>query len=306
MKRIGWAYLGVMILLVVTIVIAVTCGSSSISWQHMTMTDYNTIFNIRLPRLVADLVGGAALAISGAFYQATFRNPIADAGILGISAGADLFAVVAALVIPGAFWFKVGGALIGGTIVLVVLVTLQQFLSPTQLILVGVAMDASITGVQKILNTNQLNGLATVTWTGTMVLAVVGVIVIIAALFVAHWGNYLKVSDEFLESVGLNPRLLRTSLLIIATILATCTTAVIGIVAFLGIIVPQSCRVIIGRNYQNLIPFAGLCGAWLLLATDTFGRLIVQPSEISAQIILAIVGGPFLIVMLVKGKRAVQ
>lgn len=197
MKRIGWAYLGVMILLVVTIVTAVMCGSSSISWHHMTMTDYNTIFNIRLPRLVADLVGGAALAISGAFYQATFRNPIADAGVLGISAGADLFAVVAALVIPGSFWFKVGGALIGGTIVLVVLVTLQQFLSPTQLILVGVAMDAAITGVQKILNTNQLNGLATVTWTGTMALAVVGVIVIIAAYLLPIGGIILRSVTSF-------------------------------------------------------------------------------------------------------------
>lgn len=306
MKRIGWAYLTIIILLTGTVVIALSCGSSQVDWRHLSMTDYNTIFNIRLPRLVADLVAGAALSISGAFYQATFRNPIADSGILGISAGAELIAILISLVLPGVFWIKVSGAFIGGLLVLIVLISLQSRLTPTQLILVGVAMNAAITGIQQIFSANQVNGLATVTWTGTMFLAIIGVVASIGALVTAHWANYLKASDDFLASVGVSPRLLRTVLMLIATILATTSTAVIGVIAFLGIIVPQSCRVLVGRNYQTLIPFAGLAGAWLLLVTDTFGRLIVRPSEISAQIILAIIGGPFLIVMLVKGKRGIR
>lgn len=100
MKRSAISYLVLAVLLVVTVWIALTNGASHFSLLKMTATDANTLFNIRLPRIITALMAGAMLSVSGAFFQAALRNPIADPGIMGVSAGAALFAFVGALLLP--------------------------------------------------------------------------------------------------------------------------------------------------------------------------------------------------------------
>ena len=131
---------------------------------------------------------------------------------------------------------------------------------------------------------------------------VIGIIGLIFAICFMNWANYLKINDEELTSLGVSAKTLRLVLMLIAVILAA-TTACIGVLAFIGIIVPQVARLLLGYDYQKIIPFSIFAGAWFLLFVDTIGRVITAPNEIAANIILAIVGGPVMILILWKRQK---
>lgn len=117
------------------------------------------------------------------------------------------------------------------------------------------------------------------------------------------WANYLKLSDEELRSLGVPATLLRGVLVLLAVLLAATATVSVGVIAFIAIIVPHIGRRLVGSDYQQLLPFSLLSGAWLLLFTDSLGRILVLPNEIPASVILAIIGGPFLIYLLLRPGR---
>ena len=306
MKRSAISYLVLAVLLVVTVWIALTNGASHFSLLKMTATDANTLFNIRLPRIITALMAGAMLSVSGAFFQAALRNPIADPGIMGVSAGAALFAFVGALLLPSFFFGKVVFAFVGGALALGVLIFFQPQMDPYRLILIGVALNATFTGIASVFSSTSQVSLGTVTWLGCLTVTVLGILGLIGVVLVTNWGNYLKVSDEQLRSLGLSAGKLRLALLGLAVFLATTSTAVIGVIAFIGIIVPHVGRVLVGRDYRAVVPFAALAGAWLMLAVDTIGRLVIQPSEIPAATLLAIIGGLVLIFILAHKKGSAR
>ena len=282
------------LLLLITILVALTNGASAVNLFHLTTTSANTLFTIRLPRVIAALVAGATVSVSGALLQAALRNPIADPGIMGISSGASLFALLGGLLVPGSFLARVGWAFLGGLVAFEVLVRFQPRLDPYRLILVGVAINAFFTGISDLIPS--LPG------TSTTTLAILGLLGLIGAVILAPWGNYLKVSDPQLVTLGQNPRRLRTGLLLLAVFLATTATATVGVLAFIGIIVPHAGRQLVGHDYNRLLPFTMLAGSWLLLFFDTLGRLVIRPSELPAAALLAVFGGPTLI-MILKGGR---
>ena len=293
------------LLLLITILVALTNGASAVNLFHLTTTSANTLFTIRLPRVIAALVAGATVSVSGALLQAALRNPIADPGIMGISSGASLFALLGGLLVPGSFLARVGWAFLGGLVAFEVLVRFQPRLDPYRLILVGVAINAFFTGISDLIPSlpgTSTTSLATVTWSGATTLAVLGLLSLIGAVILAPWGNYLKVSDPQLVTLGQNPRRLRTGLLLLAVFLATTATATVGVLAFIGIIVPHAGRQLVGHDYNRLLPFTMLAGSWLLLFFDTLGRLVIRPSELPAAALLAVFGGPTLI-MILKGGR---
>lgn len=293
------------LLLLITILVALTNGASAVNLFHLTTTSANTLFTIRLPRVIAALVAGATVSVSGALLQAALRNPIADPGIMGISSGASLFALLGGLLVPGSFLARVGWAFLGGLVAFEVLVRFQPRLDPYRLILVGVAINAFFTGISDLIPSlpgTSTTSLATVTWSGATTLAILGLLGLIGAVILAPWGNYLKVSDPQLVTLGQNPRRLRTGLLLLAVFLATTATATVGVLAFIGIIVPHAGRQLVGHDYNRLLPFTMLAGSWLLLFFDTLGRLVIRPSELPAAALLAVFGGPTLI-MILKGGR---
>ena len=304
MKKTTLTYLFLTGLLVVTSGIALTNGASHFSLLALSPTAQNTLFNIRLPRILAALLAGATVAVSGALFQAALRNPIADPGIMGVASGAHLFALLGGLVIPGLFFNRVLWALAGGWLAFELLVRFQPKMDPYRLILVGVAINAMFSGFTALIPTmpgQSSLSLATVTWTQTTLLAVLGLGGLIITVLLAPWGNYLKVSDAQLVSLGQSPQHLRRGLLLTAVFLAATTTACVGVLAFIGIIVPHLGRQLVGRDYNRLLPFTMLAGGWLLLFFDTLGRLVIQPSELPATALLAIFGGPCLIWILKGG-----
>lgn len=291
------------ILMVITLLFALTHGASQVSFNHLTASNLNILFNIRLPRIFSALIAGSALSVSGALFQASLRNPIADPGIMGVNSAACLFQSLAMLILPGIFFTKIIFAIIGGLGAFFLLLFFQKQMNPYRLIIVGVALDAVFAGINQILSAKSALSLATATWTSTFYLAVLGIIGLIFALIFAQWGNYLKVNDLHLKSLGLSPQKMRIILMLIATLLASVVSATIGMLAFIGIIVPQIGRQLIGHDYRELLPFSVFAGSWLLLFVDTLGRTINPPNEIAANVLLAIIGGPFMILILYKTSR---
>lgn len=309
----GWWYTGILGLLLVTIVLAMMVGTTWLGIAQIfravirpASSDFTTVFTLRVPRILSSLICGGSLAVAGALFQAVFRNPIADPSILGVSAAANFFKLGGALLLPamwGRNWFF---ALGGGLVALAILTSGRALADPYRLIIVGVALDATFVGLQQLLSSgatqissSTFNGM---TWSETTVLLILGVIGLIGALLIAPWANYLKLTDTALSHVGVPVSVIRWSLLLLGMYLAVSVTAVVGAIPFVGIVVPNIMRRLVGHDYQTVLPFSMLAGAWLMLAADTLGRTVISPSEISAATMMAIIGGPFVILLLQRGR----
>ena len=263
------------------------------------------------------MLGGAATAVSGVLLQAVIKNPLADPGIIGVSSGASLAAVLITAFFPSLYFFTPLFAFAGGMLafILVYGLSYQNGLSPLRIILVGVAVNAMFSGLMSAFNSgtgSNLSGVASIvnanitmkTWDDFSTLAVYTVIGLILSLFASARCNLLALEDKTARSLGLNVNKSRVVISVIAVLLAGISTAVIGPISFLGLIVPHIARLLIGSDHRVLIPYSMVLGAFTLLLADTVGRTVAAPYEISASVIMSVVGGPFFILLLRRSKNA--
>lgn len=275
-----------------------------------------TIYDLRFPRIFIAMFGGAATAVSGVLLQAVMKNPLADPGIIGVSSGASLAAVLITAFLPSAFFFTPFIAFLGGMIAFLLVYSLswKGGLSPLRIILVGVAVNAMFTGLMSAFNSgtgSSYSGAASIvnanitqkTWDDFGTLVVYVVVGIIASFFVCGRCNLLALEDKTARSLGVNVTRSRIIISVIAVLLASISTAVIGPISFLGLIVPHIARLLVGSDHKVLVPYSVLLGAFTLLLADTIGRTIAAPYEISAAVIMSVVGGPFFIILLRRSKE---
>lgn len=275
-----------------------------------------TIYDLRFPRIFIAMFGGAAIAVSGVLLQAVMKNPLADPGIIGVSSGASLAAVLITAFLPSAFFFTPFIAFLGGMVAFLLVYSLswKGGLSPLRIILVGVAVNAMFTGLMSAFNSgtgSSYSGAASIvnanitqkTWDDFGTLVVYVVVGIIASFFVCGRCNLLALEDKTARSLGVNVTRSRIVISVIAVLLASISTAVIGPISFLGLIVPHIARLLVGSDHKVLVPYSVLLGAFTLLLADTIGRTIAAPYEISAAVIMSVVGGPFFIILLRRSKE---
>lgn len=265
----------------------------------------------RLPRTVLAILVGAALAMSGAAMQAVTRNPLADPGILGVSGGAalavvvgiaffgmsDPYAFIAASIIGAAgaavFVYSVGSLGRGGA-------------TPLKLALAGAASSAAFMSLVSavllprvdLLETFrfwQIGGVGGATWDRIATIAPVLALGAVVTLVCARGMNSLALGDDV--ATGLGEHVLRTRLVSSAgaVILCGAATAIAGPIAFVGLIIPHLCRLLVGTDHRWLLPFSAVAGAALLVAADVMGRVIARPDEIEVGILTALIGAPFFI-----------
>lgn len=309
--------------LIVLFLFAVNTGSLKVSSAELfkgLFVEYNpnvaTIFDLRFPRIFIAMLGGAATAVSGVLLQAVMKNPLADPGIIGVSSGASLAAVLITAFFPSLYFFTPLFAFIGGMIAFLLVYSLSYKggLSPLRIILVGVAVNAMFTGLMSAFNSgtgSNYSGVASIvnanitmkTWDDFRTLLIYSVLGLITSLFVTGQCNLLALEDKTARSLGVNVTRSRIVISIIAVLLAGMATAVIGPISFLGLIVPHIARLLVGSNHKALIPYTVLLGAFTLLLADTLGRTIAAPYEISASVIMSVVGGPFFILLLRRSKN---
>ncbi|GMK45785.1 ABC transporter permease [Paenibacillus glycanilyticus] len=272
--------------------------------------------DLRLPRIMVSMLSGAALAVSGALLQAVMRNPLADAGVIGISSGAGFVSVLMVTIFPAMFFWMPIFSIAGGVLAFLLVYSLswKSGLNPMRTLLVGVAINATFTGLGQSFNyrgsyavtsVNQaISSIFTMkTWTDVQVLGLYGAIGLMLSLLVIPWCNMLSLQDKTAGSLGLNVARARIVISIIAVLLASVATAVGGLILFVGLLIPHISRLLIGSDHKALIPFSALAGALLILSADTIGRTVLAPTEIPASIIMTVIGGPFLVFMLRKGGR---
>lgn len=279
----------------------------------------NTIvYDIRLPRnLIAAFVGGA-LSVSGILLQAVMKNPLADPGITGVSSGASVMAIIILLVFPAYAMVLPLMAFIGGLIAcgLVFLLAWKNGeIKPNRIILSGVAINAtfgSIISLLTIIYSDRiqsallwLNGsLAQKTWNDFKLLGFYIMLGLILSLFCIRPANILALGEKTALSLGFNVTHLRLFISIIGVFLAGVCTAIVGIIGFVGLIIPHIARIIIGDDYKYCLPLSIALGGIVVLVADTIARTIGGSVELPVGIVMSLLGGPFFLYLLRKKEGA--
>lgn len=318
-RRLGWLLLAAAAL--AAAMLASVCIGSAAStpaevWHALftptgTTMDV-TILELRWPRTVLGLVVGACLGLAGALVQGHTRNPIADPGLLGIFQGAAL-AIVAVTAVAGAVPGLVqaaaafGGALLACALVFAIASGARHGATPITLVLAGAAVTALFSAVVTaivLLNDEaldalrfwQVGSLAGGDGTLKLIWPLVAAGAALAAANVASL-NALSLGEDTARSLGVS--LLRARTLGVAAIalLAGCAVMMAGPIAFAGLIVPHIARAMVGADYRWLVPASALCGSAVLLLADVAGRVIARPGELSAGVVLAVIGAPFFILL---------
>ncbi|MET0735100.1 MAG: iron ABC transporter permease [Microbacterium sp.] len=265
----------------------------------------------RMPRTVLALLVGAALAMSGTTMQAVTRNPLADPGILGVSSGAAL-AVVIAFAFAGLTdpVLTMGVAIIGAAAAAVFVYAVGSLgrggATPLNLALAGAATSAAfISLVSAILLPRvdvlerfrfwQIGGVGGATWDRIAMVTPVLIVGALICLLTSRGMNSLALGDDL--AAGLGENVFRTRLIASAgaVILCGAATAVAGPIAFVGLVIPHFCRLLVGTDHRWLLPTSALAGAILLIAADIVGRVVARPEEIAVGIVTAFIGAPFFI-----------
>ena len=271
------------------------------------------LFNLRLPRLILALIVGACLAVAGALLQSVMRNPLADPGTIGVSAGAGTAAITILLVFPELTASVPMFAFIGATLAccLIYIMAWKGGIDPLRIILSGVAINSVLgayNSLLQLLNSDNLQGvlgfmngsLSGRSWSQVYIALGYGSVGLGLAFCCIKSANVLQLGDEMAKSLGFNVSKHRIILSAISAFLAAATVSVVGMIGFVGLVVPHIARMLVGSDYKALLPVSTLLGGLTLLVADTVGRTIIPGMEIPVGIVMAVTGGPFFLYMLKK------
>lgn len=298
--------------------------AAGLSGEGLSPRDQVVLFDIRLPRLALGLAVGAALAVSGVLLQGLFRNPLADPGIVGVSAGAGLGAVLAIVLggllpagLAGLFgsWLVPLAAGLGGwatTLLLYRVATNGKRTEVATMLLAGIALSAlagAATGVLTYLADDRqlrdltfwgMGSLAGATWAKLAAAAPLMCLAVLLAPRLARGLNALALGEAQAAHLGVDVQRLKRHAIFATAAAAGAAVAVSGGIGFVGLVVPHILRQIQGPDHRQLLPNAALLGAGLLVLADLFSRTIVAPAELPIGIITALIGAPVFLWMLVR------
>ena len=269
------------------------------------------IWNIRMPRTIVGALVGINLSLSGAILQAIMRNPLADPHIIGISSGAGLAGVVIMILFPALEYLITPVAFVGAMLAAICIYILawKNGIKPVRIILAGVAvsafLSAGISGLMIFYSDRvhgalmwMVGGLAARSWPHVSIILPYAAIGLVLALASASYLNILQLGDEMARGLGVNVEVTRIVMTAIAALLAASDVSVVGLLGFVGLVVPHAARLLIGSDYRFLLPAAALLGVAIVTLSDTFARVIFAPIELPVGIIMAFLGAPFFLFLL--------
>jgi len=315
-------------LLIATLIVSIGLGPASLSYDRLLPTllgngsfkEEFVLYSLRLPRLLITVMAGMALALSGAILQGITRNELADPGIIGINTGAGVAVALFFLYFPtdvGSFIYLLPiaaflGALVTATAIYLFSYDRVQGLQPIRLILTGVGFSMALSGIMVILISSTrrekvdfiAKWLAGNIW-GTdwiFVYALLPWLLVLIPLtfYKANKLNLLALNEPVAIGVGVAIEKERIQLLLTAVALAAAAVSVTGGISFIGLMAPHIARALVGPRHQFFLPIALLLGGWLLAFADTIGRNIAGPDGVPAGIVVALIGAPYFIYLLLK------
>jgi ABC-type Fe3+-siderophore transport system permease subunit len=276
------------------------------------------VMDTRLPRVMAAVLAGAALALSGTIVQAVARNPLAEPGILGVTGGAGLGAVLVITLAPVAsFWLVTAGGLTGAALASAFVFGLAASggLNSQRLILIGIGVSAAAAALVSmvIISTDPYNGAKALTWLSgstygrtlpQLVPLAVALAVSIPVLGVVHRDiDILAQCDDTPRLLGIRVDRTRLLLLSISVLLAAAAVAAVGVIGFVGLVAPHAARALVGGRSRLVLPTAALLGALLVSVADTLGRTVIAPAQLPAGLLTALVGAPYFVWLLWRSRR---
>ena len=276
------------------------------------------VWQFRVPRSLLAALSGAGLALAGAMMQAVVRNPLAEPYILGVSSGASVGAVLV-IVSGGATFLGLtmsGAAFVGAMVACLLVAMLARIrgeLSPTRMILAGVALGALLSAVTSYLTLTTdaqnvvsvmfflLGSVSAADMSTLLIPAVALAIACIAVFGLSRSMNALLAGDESALAVGVRTTRVRGVLLVLASLLTGAIVAVSGGIGFVGLVVPHMARLLVGSDHRRMLPITILGGALFLMVADLLARTVAMPTEIPLGILTAFVGAPFFLWLMRSG-----
>lgn len=314
----------------VAVLVAVTAaaflvGSSSVSLGDLIVwvtggevsdAAKSILANVRLPRVLAALLAGAALAAAGAIIQAVLDNPLASPNIIGINSGAGLFVLIAASVFPGVLWLPPLAAFLGALVTALIVfgISLGATVSRLTVVLAGIAITTVFgAGMNTILIVNPdayvgsssflVGGLSGVLMDDLWWPALYIVVGLVAAMHAAGRLNIMSLGDETAHALGMNVEAYRLGMLGLAAVLAGAAVSFAGLLGFVGLIIPHLVRFFVGHDNRWVLPVSAVSGAAFVVVCDLLSRVLFAPYEVPVGILMAFIGGPFFIYLILKNRR---
>jgi iron complex transport system permease protein len=330
-KRLSFRFvtklLGSILVLIVCFIIAMMFGAEETTFRNLWLTLTSATKNdnililreIRLPRELAAMLIGAALAVSGGIMQGITRNPLADPGLLGLTSGANMALALAFVFMPSLGYFGIMvacfvGAALGAALVIVLGSMRRGSLSPIRVVLAGAAVSAFMYAISdgisiffkisKDVSMWTSGGLIGTTWGQIQAIAPVILIGLAVVPFLSNQINILSLSDDVATGLGQKLVLIKTVLFLLVIVLTGASVALIGNMAFVGLMIPHIVRKLVGTDYRYIIPVSIFAGASFMLLAETLGRTINAPYETPVVAIASMLGLPFFLFVVRRGGKA--
>jgi iron complex transport system permease protein len=330
--RLLWVSAVLLALLVITMLVAIGSGSSQIAYGDVAQillhplgvpinptipeSQITIVHQVRLPRILTAMLVGAALASAGAVMQGIFRNPLADPGILGVSAGGSFGAVMAFAtgMALGGLWVVPIFSFVGGMISAVIVYALSLERGRTNvmsLLLAGIALNAFLSALISVLvlmTDDYTETLTILQWLigglsgrGWRHIYIIFVPILLTLVLIYRYSrdlNLFLLGEETAQGLGTNVPRTRLILLATSALLTSVAVSMVGPIGFVGLVVPHILRLIIGPDYRVLLPASALGGAVFLILTDTIARLFILNQEMPVGVVTGVLGGPFFLYLL--------
>lgn len=287
-------------------------------------SDKQILLELRLPRILLSILVGGCLALSGGVMQAVFRNPLADPGLVGVSAGSALGAGVA--IVLSSFWIDSVGfllplfAFIFGLLAMAVVYGIAKQGRHTQvatLLLAGVALSAFCTALNALmiylsddqqlraLSFWQLGSFGGVSWSQVWTTCVVVVPATLLLTSKAQAFNVLLLGESQARHLGIEVERLKVLSLVLVSLIVSVSVAMVGVIGFVGLVIPHIIRLMFGADHRLLLPASFVLGAWFLLMADSVARTLIFPAELPIGILTALLGCPFFIYLLIQHRNKI-
>lgn len=316
------------LLILATVIIGMGLGDAPLSYDRILPVLFGQgsfkedfiLFSIRLPRLIITLLAGMALALSGSILQGITKNDLADPGIIGINSGAGVAVAVFFLFMPiepGSFVYMLPAVAFAGALLTACFIYFFSYskttgLSPVRLVLVGIGFSIALSGAMIVLISSAARekvdfiaqwlagSIWGTDWPFIWALLPWLVILIPFTLYKANRLNLLGLHEQVATGVGVSVEKERAVLLLAAVALAASAVSVTGGISFVGLMAPHMAKALVGPRNQLFIPLAILIGGWFLLFADTIGHHLIEPNGIPAGIMVALIGAPYFIYLLMR------
>lgn len=322
-KKIG-IIVGLLMFLIVSVLMSISLGATHISLKEISQVlfveksglKYHIVKNIRMPRTMVGMLVGMCLALSGSILQGVMRNSLASPNIIGVSSGAGLAATICIVVIPQYAYLTPIAAFIGAFVTTLIIYALsyKNGIRPLRMVLAGVAISSLISAIinlilifypDRVSDTLgfTIGSLNLALWSDFYTLLPYAIIGLVLCFLFAGRMNVLMLGDEIATSLGVNVERTRFFMIALASLLAAASVSVVGLLGFVGLIVPHIVKMLIGSDYRYVYIGSTFLGGAIVIFCDTIARVILAPMEIPVGITMALIGVPFFLYLL-RGRIA--